>query len=109
MTMTVDAGYLKHFTSHLYRFFEEGHILKFSKMRKYVGKIDWYEIDSVDGTATVVLDHRYDILPTIIHEFLHYKYPEWPEKDISEMEKAIVSKLSSRRVKNIIKKFADAL
>lgn len=105
----VDAGYLKHFTSHLYRFLEEGHTLKFLKMRKYVGKIDWYEIDEVDGTATIVLDHRKDILPTIIHEFLHYKYQDWSEEEISDMEEAIINKLSDRRVKNILKKFADAL
>lgn len=105
--MVVDAGYLKHFTCHLYRFLEEGHILKFAKMRKYVGKIDWYEED--DGAATIVLDHRYDILPTIIHEFIHHEYPDMLEKDVIILEKAIVSKLSNIRVKNIIKKFADAL
>lgn len=107
--ITVDAGYLKHFTSRLYRFLEEGHILKFSKMRKFVGKIDWYVTDTKTSTATVVLDHRYDILPTIIHEFIHYKHPDMPEKEVIAMEDAIVSRLSNRRIKNILKKFAEAL
>ena len=107
--MVVDTQFLKTFIYFLYRFLEEGHTLKITKMRMFAGKIDFWLDKEAHKPVTVTIDHRQDLLSTLIHEFLHYRYPEWAEDKVGEVEKMIVNKLSQRRVKNILKKFSEAL
>jgi hypothetical protein len=107
--MMVNNAFLKKFLFQLYRFLEDGHTLKVTKLRMFAGKIDFWLDKKDNRPAVITIDHRTDLLSTLIHEFLHYQYPEWAEEKISETETHIVNKLSQRRVKNILKKFSDAL
>jgi hypothetical protein len=107
--MNIDNQFLKTFIFHLYRFLEEGHTLKITKLRMFAGKIDFWLDKKPNHPVTMTIDHRTDLLSTLIHEFLHYQYPEWSEEKVAEVEHLIVNKLSQRRVKNILKKFSDAL
>lgn len=105
----VDSLFLKKFISQLYGFLQEGHTLRVTKLRLFAGKIDFWLDKEAHKPVTVTIDHRQDLLSTLIHEFLHYQYPEWSEDKVAETEKLIVNKLSQRRVKNILKRFSDAL
>jgi hypothetical protein len=107
--MLVDTQFLKTFIFRLYRFLEEGHTLKITKLRMFSGKIDFWLDKKAHKPALVTIDHRTDILSTLIHEFLHYQYPELSEDKVIETEHLIVNKLSQTRVKNILKKFSEAL
>lgn len=62
-----------------------------------------------DDGNRIELDYRDEIISTLIHEVLHYIYPEWEEEKIAKYERWIINKLSKTQVKNIIKRFASAL
>ena len=57
----------------------------------------------------MVLDYRYPIIPTLIHEYLHKWYPEKSESWIENKEKDIIRSLSPIQARNIIKEFAKAI
>lgn len=98
---------IQSFVRKLYRFLDQGHDIQFKKLRDYRGYIH-YDPESVD-TAAVTLDHRDKLLSTMIHEAIHYIYPEYTECQVLLLEREIVNGLSDRQVKNIIKRFANAL
>ena len=97
--MTLTRKEVSRFTSKLYRFLEDDHKIEFKKMRKFDGSITFYD----NTPAHVLLDPRKELIPTLIHESLHYFYPEASEAWVLTMESKIVSKLSPRQVRNIIK------
>ena len=108
--MEVSDIFVKNFIQKLYRFLEtayfDGHTLKITKCRGCQG---WIKEADDNVTVTIAVDHRKQLLPTLIHEVLHYQYQDYSETKILELEAAIVNKLSQRRVKNILKRFSDAL
>lgn len=57
----------------------------------------------------VFLNPRGEMFSTLIHEALHYMHPEWSETTVGREEIRIVNMLTDRQVRNIIKKFAEAL
>lgn len=57
----------------------------------------------------IYLDYRKDLVSTLIHEFLHYMYPNWSETKVLKEESKIVNALSVAQVKNILKKYANTL
>jgi hypothetical protein len=92
------------FIRKLYRFLEEGHVIKLKKMKSDRGMI------IVKNTvAHITLDPTHKIIPTLIHESLYYFYPSEPEAWILEREEEIVEKLTVRQMRNIITKFAKCL
>jgi beta-galactosidase GanA len=95
-----------YYVRRLYQFLREGHSIALTKTRGYVGEIT-YPFE--DDTAHVKLDFRRDIISTLIHEFLHHIHPEWSESDILRAESRLINSLSERQVRNIIKRFAEAL
>ena len=54
------------------------------------------------GTEEIVIDHRREIIPCLIHEVLHKWHPSWSETSVLEHERAIVNSLSSRQVRHIL-------
>lgn len=90
------------FTRKLYRFLDEGHYFKFRKMPHNRG-----EIYPHHEPIEIHLDHRDRILPTLIHEALHYFYPEASETWVLKTERKIINQLSDRQVRNIIRRFAQ--
>jgi hypothetical protein len=100
--MTFTKTEVSRFITKLYRFLENGHRLEFKKLREYSGHV-YFNLNPTH----VIIDHRKELIPTLIHETLHYFYPDKSEKWIIRMEKQIVNKLSERQVRNIIRHLAQ--
>lgn len=95
------------YTHRLYKFLrDERHTIEFKKLREFRGYINY---DVGDKNAHVVLDHRDKLIPTLIHEYLHYQHPEWTEEQVLKMEKLISNSLSKCQIRTIIKRFAEVL
>lgn len=106
--MALSKAETKYYISRLYKFLRNGHIIKFEKMRTYCGEILYNPNDKTE-LAEVRLDHRHKVISTLIHEFLHFNHPTWSESSILKLESAIINSLTDRQIKNIIKRFAEAL
>jgi hypothetical protein len=94
---------VRNYTRKLYRFLDEGHRITFKRLRKYRGSILTHQFPT-----QLHLDYRNELIPTLIHESLHYFYPEKSEAWILEHEKIISNRLTERQVKNILKRFVNA-
>jgi hypothetical protein len=77
-------------------------IFKLKKMRNERG----YCLD--DGTE-IALDHRDELLSTLIHEVIHYLHPTWSEKAVLNAEKYIINHVTPKRAGNILKRLAKIL
>lgn len=104
--MTYSQVELHSFTRKLYRFLKSDHYVELKKLRGFYGYI--LQSDS-SSSAHIVLDPRDKLISTLIHEVLHYLYPDASETKVLEMERALINQLSERQIKNIIKRFAEAL
>ena len=72
------------------------------KMRAMCGEYD-YE------TEEITLDYRCEIIPTLIHEYLHKWNPNKCETWILQEEARIINALSTKQVVKILVEFADAM
>ena len=81
---------------------ENGNVI-FKKLHGKVGTFDWH------GDETIEIDYRKDILPTIIHEFLHKWNPEKSESWVIKEESRIINSLSVKQVKNFIRVLAETI
>ena len=104
VTMTYDKQHLYKITSRLYKELREGNnLLTLRKMgANRQGLYDY-------GTEEICLDYRRELIPTLIHEYLHKWYPDKCETWILNLESRIVNALSVKQVKNIIKAFGAAI
>lgn len=94
------------YTRKLYRFLRGQPAIEFKKLRKNRGNIIWKS----DGDDVIVeLDHREEVVSTLIHEFLHYEHYDWTEEQVLCMEKEIVDSLSHRQVRNILKRLVEII
>lgn len=94
------------YVSHLYRFLEKDTVrIEFKKLKVNRG----YLMEFMSGRHVVQLDHRDQIVGTLIHEFLHYKHPDWSEEKVLNTESLILNALTPLQIKNIIKRFAESL
>jgi len=85
------------FTRRLYRFLRTNsdHI-SFKKL--HGGVLGWYD----HGTAEITIDHRREVIPTLIHEFLHHIHPNWSETKVRNKERWLVNSLSPRQFRNLV-------
>lgn len=90
------------FTRRLYRFLDAGHKVEFRRMKHTRGVIF-----TRTNPTRVSLDPRANIIPTLIHEALHYFYPDATETWVLRMESTIVRGLSERQIRNIIRRLAQ--
>lgn len=95
------------YTKRLYKFMRDGHRFEFTKHRGYRGMI-WFDAGG-EGINVVTLDHRENVISTLIHEVLHAIHDDWSETDILEMERKLINALSDRQIRNLIKRFADSI
>lgn len=102
MDMTVSKEYVSNYTRKLYKFLQNGHYIQFSKRKSYRG---WITTNTFP--THLIIDHTDKLLPTLIHESLHYFYPDKSEEWVLAMETKIMNKLTERQVKNIIRKLAQ--
>ena len=57
----------------------------------------------------VSIDYRKEIIPTLIHEYLHKWHPEKCETWVLQQEHLIINGLTTRQIKNILRAFALAV
>lgn len=91
----------------IYKFLKSKQQIRFSKMTKLRGYIEFYE--NKKHNSLVVLDHRSDVISSLIHEFIHLEHQDWTEEQVLELEDKIINSLSNRQIKNLIKRLAEAL
>ena len=75
---------------------------EYKKLKNKCGVMD-------PGTWTITLDFRRDLVPSIIHECLHVRYPTLTEKQVSKIEQMIANSLSLRQVRGILIKIIDTM
>jgi hypothetical protein len=97
------------YTRKLYKFMREGHRIEFKKHRGYRGMIWDSPEGDCNGVVLVTLDHRENVISTLIHEVLHHIHPDWSETDILNMESQLINALTQRQIRTIIKRFAEVL
>lgn len=71
------------------------------KLRGVHGYCSWEE--------GIELDYRKELLPTIIHECLHYIEPEWPENKVMYSESRIVNVLTEEEIILLLKTFSKKI
>lgn len=88
----------------LYRFIEdhEGRIF-LKKIGKGVYGYYYREEEIIE------LDYRRDIIPTIIHEFLHHQHDDWCETKVVQKEHKIINMISASQARNIMKRLAKSI
>lgn len=91
------------FTRDLYKLFRDKpkifHVTKLKSARGYCHQ----DIERIE------LDYRDEIISTLIHEAIHFIYPDMVEEDVLKQESLLINSLSPRQVRNIIKRFGAIL
>jgi len=60
-------------------------------------------------TAVITVDHRRDLLSTLIHEFTHHLHPDWSETRVLHFERKMINALTQRQIKNILRALGNVL
>lgn len=92
-----------HFLTQMYRLFRtnpEMFIIK--RLRGCHGEYD-------PMRDRISVDFRREIFPTIIHETIHCLHPQLSERAVIKRERQIVSVVSVRQARNILKRFVRIL
>lgn len=71
------------------------------KLKGVHGYCEWEE--------GIRLDYRKDLIPTIIHECLHFLYPDWTESQVSYSEKRIINTIDPDEVIKLLMFFVKKL
>lgn len=74
---------------------------KLQKLKGVMGYCAWE-----DG---IMLDYRRELIPTLIHECIHYMYPDWSETQVLYAEKRIINTINLVQVIKLIKCFANII
>ena len=59
--------------------------------------------------SLIEIDYRKELIPTIIHEAIHYFYPNLSETATLRMESKVVNNMSIRQTRNILRAFSDII
>jgi len=94
------SRFISNYLSKLYKLLNEPYIFSIKKLNKLQGYCDSDEI---------CIDYRKDILSTLIHEVLHYYYPNWSETKVLNEERKIINYLTIKQVKNILRRFTSII
>lgn len=78
--------------------------LEFFKLKKLKGVMGYCEWE--DG---IIIDYRKELIPTLIHECIHFLYPSWSETQVLYAEKRVVNSISLAQVIKILKQFISRL
>lgn len=102
MTAYYSSSDLYYFTSKLYALMrnepEKFHLKKLGPAT--AGKIDW-------DTEEIFVDPRHEMINTLIHEVLHRWHPDWCETKVLEEERKIMTGLSDRQIRNIVREWGE--
>lgn len=91
------------FLSKMYNLFRyRPDIFQLKKIKNCQGLCDYAE-------DTIFIDYRREFISTLIHECIHYIYPEYSETRVITEEKMVMNTITPRQVRNILKRFAQYL
>jgi hypothetical protein len=76
----------------------------FFRLKKLKGAMGYCEWE--DG---IVIDYRRELIPTIVHECIHYLEPDWTESQVLYSEKRVMNTVNIEQIKNILKLFLDCI
>ena len=76
-------------------------------IKKLKGICGLYEAEG--KKVTITIDHRKEIIPSLIHEALHHWYPDWSESRVEKHERLIVNALTPSQAKHLIISLANVL
>lgn len=74
---------------------------KLKKLRGAMGYCEWEK--------GIILDYRRELVPTLIHECIHYLEPEWSESKVLYSEKRVVNVIDSKQITKLLKLFIQCL
>jgi len=72
----------------------------FKKLR---GMCALYEKEGAHGPVRITIDHRKDLISSLIHEALHHWHPNWSESKVIKHENMIMNAMTPFQAKNIMK------
>ena len=104
-----DKKYLCEFTRKAYKFLREHRGSIVVRRIGNRGRANGYYIVDRKGKVEIIVDHRRDLLSTLVHELLHAFHGEWSESKVVKTEKTLINQLSSTQIRHLIKEFANAL
>jgi hypothetical protein len=104
--MALSRAEVHAFTRKLYAFLRDEHTVRLTKHHLFHAQISYPDNEY---EAYVTVDYRKDILSSLIHEVLHFYYPQWSEKKVLRMESQMVNAITERQAKNILKALANAV
>lgn len=76
--------------------------LNFFRFRKLKGAMGYCEWEN-----GIVLDYRRELVPTLIHECIHYLEPEWSESRVLYAEKRVVNFINNKQLLKLLKLFLE--
>lgn len=74
----------------------------FFKLKKLKGAMGYCEWE--DG---ITIDYRKELVPTVIHECIHFLNPSWSESRVLYTEKRVVNCISNKQILKLLKEFTQ--
>jgi len=81
--------------SRIYKALKNNQPISFKKLRDCQGEYDCY-------CDEIILDYRKEILPTLIHEFIHKFHPTKSESWVEGRERFVMRRISPYQAKRLI-------
>ena len=72
---------------------------RFKKLKGAMGYCYWDQ--------GIVLDHRRELVPTLIHECIHFLEPTWSESRVLYAEKRVVNYINNKQLLKLLKLFIE--
>ncbi len=73
---------------------------RYNVPRNSVGTVDDQYLD--DDAVMITIDHRHDIIATLVHECLHVLFPETHELRIQKLERFIMKRMHPMQARRLI-------
>lgn len=89
-------------TKRLYADIRNNRNIIFKKLRGCHGEYD-------EVNEEVLVDYRKEMLPTVVHEYLHRWYPKRNENWVIREEEKIMNALTQNQVKNLLRVIVDSV
>jgi len=70
--------------------------------RNTVGFVD-------EETMTIYVDHRFDVIATLVHECIHVFHPDWDEERVKGLERSIIAGISATQARRLHLLMSNAL
>jgi hypothetical protein len=81
--------------SNIYKELKNNQRVSFKRLKGYQGEYDYCGDE-------ITIDYRREILPTLIHEFLHKWHPTKSESWVLNMERFVIQRISPSQAKRLL-------